>query len=31
MIEKLLFFFTENTKHEKLDTGEAQEKKVQVD
>jgi len=29
MIEKL-FFFSENTKHEKLDTRE-QEKKVQID
>ena len=30
MIEKLNFFFTENTKDEKLDTRE-EEKKVQVD
>jgi len=30
LIEKLFFFFIENTKREKLDTGE-QEKKVQVE
>jgi hypothetical protein len=30
LIEKLIVFITENTKNEKLDTGE-QEKKVQVD